>query len=373
RYIRNKLFSALLKREITASDIFGATFIKRMLGSRKVFIVLDDVGNDAQLEYLCEELDDLDPNSRLIVTTRDRHTLRRNVDEIYEVTNWNFQKSLRLFCLGAFKQIYPKEGYKLLSQRAVVYAGGVPLALKVLGSHFYSRSPEFWEPELKNLENKGESLHGIQEVLKVSYNGLSVREKEMFLDIAFFFKDEKRHFVTRILDACGFNATSGIDVLEDKALITISNVNKIEMHDLLQQMAFDIVRQKKDRTTRDPRKCSRLRDIEEVCDAFKNSKGTHRVEGIIFDLSQKGDLHVRADTFNMMTKLRFLRLYVPLTKKRSRNIYHPEDMMPFSDKLRYLEWNGCPLKSLPHPFCAELLVEIHLPHSNVEYLWHGMQ
>jgi len=272
RYIRNKLFSELLKRQITASDILGGTFIERIFSGRKVFFVLDDVGNAAQLEYLCAELDDLGPNSRLIITARDRHTLRGKVDVIYEVTKWNFEESLRLFSLGAFKQNHPKEGFKLLSQRAVAYAGGVPLALKILGSHFYSRSPEFWEPELKNLENKGESLRGIQEVLKVSYNGLTVREKEMFLDIAFFFKDEKRDFVTRILDACGFNAAAGIVTLEDKALITISYDNKIQMHDLLQQMAFDIVRQKKDRTSRDPEKCSRLRDIKEVCDVLKNSK-----------------------------------------------------------------------------------------------------
>lgn len=94
----------------------------------------------------------------------------------------------------------------------------------------------------------------------------------MFLDIAFFFKDEKRDFVTRILDACGFNAASGIVTLEDKALITISYDNIIQMHDLLQQMAFDIVRQKKDQTSRDPEKCSRLRDIKEVCDVLKNNK-----------------------------------------------------------------------------------------------------
>jgi len=282
RYIRNKLFSELLKRQITASDILGATFIERIFSGRKVFFVLDDVGNAAQLEYLCAELDDLGPNSRLIITARDRQTLKGKVDVIHEVRNWNFEESLRLFSLGAFKQNHPKEGYKLLSQRAVAYAGGVPLALKVLGSHFYSRSPEFWEPELKNLENKGESLHGIQEVLKVSYNGLTVREKEMFLDIAFFFKDEKRDFVTRILDACGFNAASGLVTLEDKALITISCDNKIQMHDLLQQMAFDIVRQKKDRTSRDPEKCSRLRDIKEVCDVLKNSKVIKECQPLIY-------------------------------------------------------------------------------------------
>ncbi|GAU33915.1 hypothetical protein TSUD_357140 [Trifolium subterraneum] len=104
-----------------------------MLSHMKVFVVLDDVGNAAQLEYLCEELDDLGPNSRLIITARDRHTLRGRVDVIYEVTKWKFEESLRLFSIGAFKQNHPKDSYNLLSQRAVAYAGGVPLALKVLG------------------------------------------------------------------------------------------------------------------------------------------------------------------------------------------------------------------------------------------------
>jgi hypothetical protein len=94
----------------------------------------------------------------------------------------------------------------------------------------------------------------------------------MFLDIAFFFKDENSNLVTSILDAGGFNAKSGIDMLEDKALITISNGSKIQMHDLLQNMAFDIVRQKENPTSRDPGKRSRLRDIEEVYDVFKNNK-----------------------------------------------------------------------------------------------------
>lgn len=74
-----------------------------------------------------------------------------------------------------------------------------------------------------------------------------------------------------------------------------------------------------------------------------------------------------------MTELRFLRLYVPLGKKRLTSVSIPEYIMPFSDKLRYLEWDGYLLKTLPQPFCAELLVEIRLPHSEVEHLWHGMQ
>jgi hypothetical protein len=123
------------------------------------------------------------------------------------------KESLELFNLVAFKQSHLKEGYERLSEWAVECAQGIPLALKVLGSHFYSRSLEFWEFELNYLENKEDSMCEIQDVLRVSYNGLEVREKEMFLDIAFFFKDENKEFVIRILDACGFNATSGIELL----------------------------------------------------------------------------------------------------------------------------------------------------------------
>ncbi|MCI36959.1 disease resistance protein, partial [Trifolium medium] len=47
--------------------------------------------------------------------------------------------------------------------------------------------------------------------------------------------------------------------------------------------------------------------------------------------------------------------------------------MPFHDNLTYLEWDGYPLTSLPHPFHAEQLIEIRLKNSNVEHLWHGIQ
>ena len=97
----------------------------------------------------------------------------------------------------------------------------------------------------------------IQKVLEVSYTGLHDLEKNIFLDIVFFFKEKQKDHVIRILDACGFEATSGIEVLADKALITISNSKIIQMHDLLQQMGLEIVRQE---CSGDPGRHSRLKD-----------------------------------------------------------------------------------------------------------------
>jgi hypothetical protein len=176
------------------------------------------------------------------------------------------QDSTNFFILEAFKQSHPKNGYESVLKHAVAYAGGSPLALKVLGSHFYSRSPAFWESELNHLKNKGECFGEIQQVLQVSYNGLRNREREIFLDIAFFFEGEDKDFATKILHASGFNASNGIEILVDKALITISNRNRIKMHDLLQKMAFDIVGNDQGL------KHSRLRGIEQFHYALKNNK-----------------------------------------------------------------------------------------------------
>ncbi|MCI10323.1 TMV resistance protein N-like, partial [Trifolium medium] len=158
-HVRDKLLRELLRRPVTASEIVGLYMsIKRSLIGKKILVVLDDVDNMQQLDDLCSYLDELGPDSKLIITTRNSRILGGRVDKICMVKEWNFEESLKLFSLGAFKQEHPKEGYERLSKRAVEYAGGIPLALKVLGSHLYSIKFNSWESELKHLEKNVESL-----------------------------------------------------------------------------------------------------------------------------------------------------------------------------------------------------------------------
>ena len=265
----HRLLFELLKDEISIPNVVGFAYDMKRLGSKKVFIVLDDVDSSNQLEYLCREYRDLSKDSRLIITTRDRQLLKE-VDWIHEVKKWNDPQSLQLFSLEAFKEKYPQEGYEVLSARAVEYAGGVPLALTVLGSCLRSKPIEFWESTLEKLKRYPNQT--IQNLYKVSYDGLDEIEKKIFLDIAFFFKGDKKDHVISILEACGFEARCGIVVLQDKALITISYNNTIEMHDLLQKMAFEIVRRE---CTEEPARRSRLRDTKEVYAVLKNNKVRH--------------------------------------------------------------------------------------------------
>ncbi|XP_057455151.1 disease resistance protein RPV1-like [Lotus japonicus] len=364
--LRQELFSKLLKEEVPASDVVGSTSIMRRLSSKQVLIVLDDVDSFEQLESLCGERSDLGENITLIVTTRDRQLLIERVDKIYEVNKRNDEESLELFCLNAFKKSHPQEGYKDLSDRAVHYAKGIPLALKVLGSHLLSKNHKFWESTLRKLEKYPDVK--ILNVLKVSYDGLDEPAKQIFLDIAFFFKNKDKHMAVGILDGCDFFATSGIDVLVDKALITISYNNSIQMHDLQQDVASDIVRKE---CLRNLGGRSRLRD-DEVYNVLENNRGTEKVEGMTLDLSQVLVLKLSADTFNKMPNLRFLQLYVP-EGKRPSTVYHCTFLEAFSDELRYFEWDGYPFSSLPPSFCAKYLVEIRMPHSNIKEIWQGVQ
>ena len=154
-HLRNYLLSELLDHEDVhfGTPNVGTSFVMTRLKRKKVLIVLDDVNASEQLEYLVGDYDCLSLDSRLIVSTRDKQLLiSRGIEKIYEVNTLGYKKSLELFSMNAFNQDHPKVGFEELTKRATVYAGGIPLALKVLGSSFHSKRREIWESALRKLE-----------------------------------------------------------------------------------------------------------------------------------------------------------------------------------------------------------------------------
>ncbi|XP_057990237.1 disease resistance protein RUN1-like [Hevea brasiliensis] len=227
----------------------------KRLKSMKVLIVFDDIEDRNHLKDLAGECHLYGEGSRIIITSR--NSLGLSKEGIYEVEELIDSQALELFSLHAFEQNRPKEEYKELSKKATIYVGGHPLALKVLGSHLFRRTIEEWESELEKL--KGKSLKKIEDVLKRSYDGLEKNEQEIFLDIACFFKGEDKDHVKRQLKAFGFYPESGIPRLIEKYLITISN-NRVDMHDLLEQMGKDIVNEE----CKQPGGRSRLWNYEDI-------------------------------------------------------------------------------------------------------------
>ena len=209
----------------------------------------------SQLKDLVPNGDWLGGGSRIIITTRDKHLLlEHGVDAIYEVQGLDFAESIHLFNLYAFQARFPKPAYRGFSRNIVNYSEGLPLALKVFGDFLFRKSIDEWESALYKL--KHQSMKEIQDVFQISYDRLDYKTKDIFLDIACFFKGEEREFVSRILDG----AEKAITDLSNKSLLTFSN-NKIMMHPLLQQMGQGVVHQA---CPQEPGKQSRLWRSEDV-------------------------------------------------------------------------------------------------------------
>ena len=231
----------------------GINMIKQRLHSKRVLLILDDVDKLEQLKSLAGEHGWFGPKSRIIITTRDRHLLKKHkVDALYKVMELDPEESFQLFCQHAFNQNNCEKDFVSLSNDVVNYVNGLPLALEVLGSFLFNKSVHDWESTLHKL--KKQPNIEIQNVLKISYEGLDKGEQETFLDIACFFNGCNENDVIRLIE----NARIDITVLHDKSLITLFG-NTIRMHDLVQEMGREIVRHCKE-----PGEWSRLWDPEDI-------------------------------------------------------------------------------------------------------------
>ncbi|KAK7407269.1 hypothetical protein VNO78_09029 [Psophocarpus tetragonolobus] len=106
---------------------------------------------------------------------------------------------------------------------------------------------------------------------------------------------------------------------------------------------------------------------------FIKDIGTEAIEGIILDVSKIEDLHLSFDSFTKMTRIRFLKFYYGKQSSTGK-IYLPKNgLKSLSNKLRYLQWHGYCLESLPSTFSGKLLVELSMPYSNLQKLWDGVQ
>jgi hypothetical protein len=264
--LRTKLLASVLgdqNLDISTPTI-SSTFVVRRLRLKKLLIVLDDISDSKQIEYLVGEKDWFGPGSRIIVTTRNKEVFNSGVDELYQVGVLSSHESLKLFSLNAFQQDHPMREYQHLSDRAVDYAKGNPLALKILGSHLSTKRPKEWDSALEKLKKIPKAE--IYDVLRLGYEGLDLEEQNIFLDIACCLKGETKCSITRILEGCGFSTEIGMRSLEDKSLVIISKGNEVQMHDLIQEMGWQIVREE---SIKEPGKRSRLWDPKEIYDVLK--------------------------------------------------------------------------------------------------------
>ena len=185
---------------------------------------------------------------------------------IYEVEKFNEKESFELLSWNAFKGRQVDLSYMEVLSYVIQYTKGLPLALEVIGSHLFGKCIDEWKSAIdiyKKIPNED-----VQQILKVSYDGLKEVEKEIFLDIACFYKRKELKYVKDLEEyAHGFDPSYGIGVLIDKCLISIDHDKRIEMHDLIQDMGREIIRQE---SPKESGERSRLWYHEDVIDVLEN-------------------------------------------------------------------------------------------------------
>ncbi|XP_020409507.1 TMV resistance protein N isoform X3 [Prunus persica] len=365
--LRNTLVRELLKdKDVNINTPSIPPHIQDRLRRTKAFIVLDDVNAREHLDVLVGDDDRFCQGSRIMVTARDKGLLEQKIDheKIYNVEGLGSDEALELFHSHAFGNKSPTTDYTELSREVVDYIKGIPLALKVMGSSFRRcKSKQEWEVQWKKV--KRVPIGEIQKVLRVSYDGLDDNEKEIFLDIACFCKGYLRKSVEKMLDSCYFFLEAGINDLIDRSLISISqdmslkkakekysgerivemqSVERIEMHDLVQEMGRAIAR----------KQGSRLFNANDVYQALTNNQRDGHVQAISFDSSKIEKPHLKDANFKKMYQLRWLRVSYSILFRGSLHL---------PSSLRYLYWEGYPLESLPSKFSAQNLLVLYTPYS----------
>ena len=185
----------------------------------------------------------------------------------YEVEELDECEAIELFSEHAFERNKPNEDYLKLTNQVIHYAKGLPLALEIMGADLYGRTKLEWKSALAKYEKIPNT--DIQEILKISYQGLDEIEWDLFLNIACFFKGYHMNNVVDILEACDLYPVYGIQKLIDKCLVTVGQYNNLSMHDLVQQMGKEIVRQE---SRKNPGERSRLWYYKDVLEVLTENK-----------------------------------------------------------------------------------------------------
>ncbi|CAL5340916.1 unnamed protein product [Camellia sinensis] len=413
--LQRQLLSDMLKgrKEKLYSVDEGVVKIKNALCCKKVLVVLDDVDTGDQLDAILGMRDWLSQGSKIIITTRRERLLKAHeVCRVHKVEKLDNDESLELFSWHAFGKNCPIDGFIEDSKRVVHYCGGLPLAIKILGSSLSGKSLNIWKSQLEKL--KAFPDHEILGKLKISYDSLQDdHDKNLFLHVACFFVGMDEDWVVTILDGCDFYTMVGIQNLIDRCLLTIDERKKLVMHQLVQEMGREIVRQE---SPKEPGERSRLWNHKDSLNVLRENTGTRKIEGLTLDMNLfKKDKHDRTifgvnrkhhydefldtpfltnvgnsfkrycfgmfssknvgtargnsnqvtlevDAFARMHKLKFLQLnYVQISGS----------LKNFPKGLRWLCWHGFPFKSIPCDFPLESMIVLDVSYSSLQKIWEG--
>ncbi|XP_018448996.1 disease resistance protein TAO1 [Raphanus sativus] len=359
--LQKKIMSKLTNDKDTKVQHLGVA--KDRLKHKKVLVVLDDVDRSAQVEAMANETW-FGPGSRILVTTEDQKVLKSSgIDHILKVNLPSYGQALQMFCMYAFDQKYPKDGFEKLAWEVMPLVGRLPLGLRVMGSYFRGMSEQEWTEALPRLRTHLDRDREIENILKFSYDALCDEDKSLFLHIACFFYDElgEIEIVKSCLASCFLDVSQGLHILAEKSLITMKN-GSIHMAELLLQLGRKIVREE---NVSEPWKRRFLHDAEDIEEVLNDDKiGSSNVRGI--NLHWKDYITCTNErAFKGLSNLQFLRI-------NGLGI-SPQKEDYISQRLRVLIWDRSEMTCFPSNFNPKFLVKLEMPDSKHVKFWEGIK
>ncbi|KAL1200913.1 putative disease resistance protein RPP1 [Cardamine amara subsp. amara] len=364
--LQNQMLSQVINHKGTMISHLGVA--QERLKDKKVFLILDDVDRVGQLDALAKETQWFGPGSRIIITTEDLRVLKAHgINHIYKVNFPSSDEAFQIFCMNAFGQKHPDDGFYELAWEVMAVAGKLPLGLKVLGSALRGMSKQEWERRLPTLKTR---LNGeIESIIKFSYDALEDEEKYLFLYIACLYSLKVPRKVEELLAKQIEGVRQSIDVLAEKSLISIDRFGRIEMHTLLVKFGRETSREQ---FVHGRVKRQLLVGERDICEVLSGeTTDSRRFIGIYLDLSKiEEELNISEKAIERMSDLQFVKIW------NNRNSLESHDynerlhsLLYHSQKIRSLHWESFQNICLPSNFNPDFLVELVMPNSCLQKLW----
>nr|AHN95343.1 DM2F [Arabidopsis thaliana] len=361
--LQNQMLSQMINHKGIMISHLGVA--QERLRDKKVFLVLDEVDQLGQLDALAKETRWFGPGSRIIITTEDLGVLKAHgINHVYKVGYPSNDEAFQIFCMNAFGQKQPHEGFWKLAREVTYLAGELPLGLKVLGSALRGMSKPEWERTLPRLKT---SLDGkIGSIIQFSYDALCEEDKYLFLYIACLFNGESTTKVKELLGKF-LDVKQGLHLLAQKSLISFYG-EIIRMHTLLEQFGRETSR--KQFVHHGFTKRQLLVGARGICEVLSDDTiDSRRFIGIHLELSNtEEEFNISEKVLERVHDFHFVRIDASFQPERLQ----PEnDLIYHSPKIRSLNWYGYECICLPSTFNPEFLVELDMSCSKLRKLWEG--
>ncbi|CAN1839834.1 Disease resistance protein Roq1 [Linum perenne] len=207
----------------------------------------------------------------------------------------------RLFSRHAFRENHPPQEYVALSKEFVKIAAGLPLAVKVIGSLLFREDERFWKAKLMQLEDI--PILEVQEILRISYEGLTPEVQHIFLDIACHFVGEQNDQHFYMWSDCRFHPEIAITILVQRSLLKISESNAFWMHDHIRDLGRTIVRQE---NVQCPWKRSRIWCNKDALDMLTHKEGSAKLQTLEVNFLEAEYFEIEDTQLEKLSGLKYL-------------------------------------------------------------------